>query len=67
VTVHVLWCVLEVAIAGIVVLYVIDWYCLKASPAQRNNQGVLGLENSIMPPVLLQAHSNTANIGFVRD
>lgn len=55
-TVHVLGGVLEQAMTAIVVLNVVERHSLEASPAQGQDDGVPGLQDSTMPSVFFQSH-----------
>lgn len=55
-TVHVLWSVLEQAMAAVVVLNMVEWHSLETSPAQWQDDGVPGLKYTTMPAVFLQSH-----------
>lgn len=58
---HVLWCVLEQTVASVMVFDVIQGEGLKASPAQRQDEGVSGLQEPTVPAVLLQTHLKPTN------
>lgn len=53
--VHVLRGVLEQPVPPVVVLHVEHGDGLEAPPAQRQDEGVTGLQDLLVPPVLLQA------------
>ena len=56
---HVLWRVLEHAVASVVVLDVVQRHGLEAAPAQGHDEGVPVLQDAMVPPVFLQPHLNT--------
>ena len=51
---QVLRCVLDHPLASIVVLYAVDRHSLESPPANGEDQWVIGLQDLLVPPVLLQ-------------
>jgi len=63
--VHVLRRVFEQAVAPVVVLDVVQGHGLEAPPAQGEDEGVPGLQDAVVPAVLLQPHLTCARTGSV--
>lgn len=53
---HVLRCVLEQAVAPVVVLNVVERDGLEAAPAQGQDEGVSRLQDAVVPAVFFQPH-----------
>ena len=58
---HVLRRVFEQAVAPVVVLDVVEGDGLEAPPAQRQDKGVSGLQDAVIPAVFLQTHLTHKN------
>src|ERR1700677_1163711 len=61
---HVLWCILQHPMPHSVLVDGVDWQRLKPAPSKNEYEGIVGLENLLMPSVSLHADLNEAESVF---